>query len=347
MTWSPPAARVLGIETSCDETAAAVVEDGRRILSNVVSTQVALHAPYGGVVPELASRHHLENIVPVVIAGAMADAGVRLSETSTRSAVTQGPGLVGSLLVGAPGREGDRLRARQAAGAGPPHRRPHRGAPFLAHGEIPLPALALVVSGRPHEPLRGARARASIAASAARATTRPARPSTRWRSSWASAIRADRSIDRLAAERTTARVEFTVARIKDGSEPTSRSAASRPRCCCHVQRDGHRAGRAIPRTCQRAVRDLVASVPARAVVTALVRGLRARRPGAPPAQPDPDGRRRREHAAARARPQRARDGARAAALRPADRAHHRQRGDDRARPALRRVARAGARPIST
>ena len=58
--------RLLAIETSCDETAAAVVEDGRRVLSNVVSTQVAIHSPFGGVVPELASRHHIENIVPVV-----------------------------------------------------------------------------------------------------------------------------------------------------------------------------------------------------------------------------------------------------------------------------------------
>jgi N6-L-threonylcarbamoyladenine synthase len=78
MTGSP-AGRVLGIETSCDETAAAVVEDGRRILSNVVASQAELHAPYGGVVPELASRHHIETIVPVV-EQAMADAGTRFED---------------------------------------------------------------------------------------------------------------------------------------------------------------------------------------------------------------------------------------------------------------------------
>src|SRR6266403_5623607 len=89
---------VLGIESSCDETAAAVLADGRRILSNVVASQDAIHAPYGGVVPELASRRHIEVIVPVV-EKALAEAGVRLGDLDGL-AVTQGPGLVGSLLVG-------------------------------------------------------------------------------------------------------------------------------------------------------------------------------------------------------------------------------------------------------
>src|SRR5438445_891040 len=89
---------VLGIESSCDQTAAAVLADGRRVLSSVVASQDAIHAPYGGVVPELASRRHLEVIVPVV-EKALADAGVRLRELDG-VAVTQGPGLVGSLLVG-------------------------------------------------------------------------------------------------------------------------------------------------------------------------------------------------------------------------------------------------------
>ncbi|MBM3804085.1 MAG: tRNA (adenosine(37)-N6)-threonylcarbamoyltransferase complex transferase subunit TsaD [Acidimicrobiia bacterium] len=89
---------VLGIETSCDETAAAILRDGRYILSNVVGSQVAVHRKYGGVVPELASRHHLENIVPIVNA-AFHEAGVR-PQALGGIAVTQGPGLVGSLLVG-------------------------------------------------------------------------------------------------------------------------------------------------------------------------------------------------------------------------------------------------------
>jgi N6-L-threonylcarbamoyladenine synthase len=90
--------RILGIETSCDETAAAIVEDGARILSNVVASQMATHAPYGGVVPELASREHLRAIVPVV-REAFTAAGLRHGDVDA-VAVTAGPGLVGSLLVG-------------------------------------------------------------------------------------------------------------------------------------------------------------------------------------------------------------------------------------------------------
>ncbi|MBV8709369.1 MAG: tRNA (adenosine(37)-N6)-threonylcarbamoyltransferase complex transferase subunit TsaD, partial [Acidobacteriaceae bacterium] len=89
---------ILGIESSCDETAAAVVEDGRRVRSSVVASQLDVHAKYGGVVPELASREHLRAIVPVV-RQALEEAGVELGDLSA-VAVTAGPGLVGSLLVG-------------------------------------------------------------------------------------------------------------------------------------------------------------------------------------------------------------------------------------------------------
>ncbi len=89
---------ILGIETSCDETAAAVLKDGQEILSNVVYSQIALHRPYGGVVPELAARRHLEKIVPVV-EEALSQAGVDLTAIEG-IAVTRGPGLVGALLVG-------------------------------------------------------------------------------------------------------------------------------------------------------------------------------------------------------------------------------------------------------
>ena len=140
--------RILGIETSCDETAAAVVEDGTRILSSVISSQIATHAVYGGVVPELASREHLRAIVPVV--------RMALEQSSTRwedvgaIAVTQGPGLVGSLLVG--------ITYAKALSLG-------RGIPLIAVNHIEghiqavvsqnkftaepvqFPALALVVSG--------------------------------------------------------------------------------------------------------------------------------------------------------------------------------------------------------
>src|SRR5215467_13594800 len=91
-------ARILGIETSCDETAAAVVAGGERLLSNVVSSQIATHQPYGGVVPELASREHLRAIVPVV-RQALAEAG-ETYQSIDAIAVTQGPGLAGALLVG-------------------------------------------------------------------------------------------------------------------------------------------------------------------------------------------------------------------------------------------------------
>jgi N6-L-threonylcarbamoyladenine synthase len=89
---------VLGIESSCDETAAAVVRDGREILSSVISSQIELHRPWGGVVPELASREHLEKIEPI-IKEALAKARLELKEIDA-IAVTQGPGLIGSLLVG-------------------------------------------------------------------------------------------------------------------------------------------------------------------------------------------------------------------------------------------------------
>jgi len=89
---------ILGIETSCDETAAAVVADGVEVRSNIISSQHAIHAPYGGVVPELACRRHVENVRPVIEA-ALHQAQVALHDIDV-IAVTQGPGLVGALLVG-------------------------------------------------------------------------------------------------------------------------------------------------------------------------------------------------------------------------------------------------------
>src|SRR6266567_4209445 len=140
--------RILGIESSCDETAAAVVADGREILSNVVASQADLHRKYGGVVPELASREHLRRIVPVV-REALAQAGMKLADMDA-IAVTQGPGLVGSLLVGIT--YGKTL----ATALGKPlvavnHLEGHVHAVFLeAHrvGRKPeLPAVCLIVSG--------------------------------------------------------------------------------------------------------------------------------------------------------------------------------------------------------
>ena len=100
---------VLGVETSCDETAAAVVASGRRLLSSVVASQIETHRVYGGVVPEIASRKHVEAVIPVVDK-ALAEAGVSLADIDA-VAVTYGPGLVGALLVGLSAAKGWRMRA--------------------------------------------------------------------------------------------------------------------------------------------------------------------------------------------------------------------------------------------
>jgi N6-L-threonylcarbamoyladenine synthase len=135
---------VLGIETSCDETAAAVLEGGRRVRSNVVASQVDLHAPYGGIVPELASRRHIEVIQPV-LDHALADAGISLGDV-TALAVTVGPGLVGSLLVGVSVAKAIAF-ARRLPLVGVNHLEGHIAAAFLECPAAPYPCAALVVSG--------------------------------------------------------------------------------------------------------------------------------------------------------------------------------------------------------
>ncbi len=136
---------ILGIESSCDETSAAVVEDGRRILSNVVASQDEIHRPYGGVVPELASRQHLTQIGPVVDR-ALARAGIGL-EAIDAVAVTQGPGLIGSLLVGLSFAKSIAF-ARDVPLLAVDHLEGHIRAAYIESPEpIPHPALSLVVSG--------------------------------------------------------------------------------------------------------------------------------------------------------------------------------------------------------
>ena len=137
------AVRILGIESSCDETAAAVVEDGSRILSSVVASQISTHARYGGVVPELASREHLRAIVPVVRL-ALERADTRLEELGA-IAVTQGPGLVGSLLVGITYAKALAL-VRRVPLIAVNHIEGHIHA-VVSQNPVALPALALVVSG--------------------------------------------------------------------------------------------------------------------------------------------------------------------------------------------------------
>jgi N6-L-threonylcarbamoyladenine synthase len=145
---------VLGIESSCDETSAAVLADGRRILSNVVASQDDVHAPFGGVVPELASRRHLEIVVPVVDR-ALAEAGVHAEELDG-IAVTRGPGLVGSLLVGcAVAKSMAYVHGKALIGVN--HLEGHIYAAFLTDDPPEHPFLALVVSGG-HTALYHARA---------------------------------------------------------------------------------------------------------------------------------------------------------------------------------------------
>lgn len=134
---------VLAIETSCDETAAAVVVDGRRVLSSVVSSQVAIHAEYGGVVPEIASRKHLEMISPV-ISQALREGGVSFGDIEG-VAVTRGPGLSGALLVGLSAAKAI-ASAREIPFVGVHHIEGHLFAPFLEQ-PVEFPFLALVVSG--------------------------------------------------------------------------------------------------------------------------------------------------------------------------------------------------------
>jgi tRNA N6-adenosine threonylcarbamoyltransferase len=259
--------RLLAIETSCDETAAAVVEDGRRILSSVVSTQAALHAPFGGVVPEVAARHHLENICPV-IEKAMADAGLAFAELDG-VAVTHGPGLVGALLVG----------VQAAKGIAFVHGKPlvpvhhiagHLEAAALAHdGEIAMPAVALVVSGG-HTSLFEVtapgvyrllgRTRDDAAGEAFDKVAKllglgyPGGP----------------VIDRISEGANDQAHEFTIARIKDGRPDFSFSGV-KTAVLYHVRREGI-APVADPAHPSMEIRDLAASFQ-RAVVTALVRKL--------------------------------------------------------------------------
>jgi N6-L-threonylcarbamoyladenine synthase len=136
--------KILGIESSCDETAAAVVQEGQKVLSSIVASQVSIHRKYGGVVPELASRHHVEAILPV-IQEALSQAEMELKDIDG-IAVTQGPGLVGSLLVGiAVAKSLSYVCNLPFTGVN--HILAHVAAIFLSAPGLKFPFLALVVSG--------------------------------------------------------------------------------------------------------------------------------------------------------------------------------------------------------
>ncbi len=135
---------ILAIESSCDETAAAVVKNGREVLSNVISSQIALHTLYGGVVPEIASRKHIEKINPV-ITEALAAAKMSLADMDA-IAVTYGPGLVGSLLVGVAEAKAIAFAANKPL-IGVHHIEGHVSANYISHPDLEPPFLCLVVSG--------------------------------------------------------------------------------------------------------------------------------------------------------------------------------------------------------
>ena len=135
---------ILAIESSCDETAAAVVKNGREVLSDVINTQIAIHTEYGGVVPEIASRKHIENINPV-IKKALTDAGVTLDDIDAIG-VTYGPVLVGALLVGVAEAKAIAF-AKNKPLVGVHHIEGHISANYVENKELEPPFVALVVSG--------------------------------------------------------------------------------------------------------------------------------------------------------------------------------------------------------
>ncbi len=259
--------RILGIETSCDETAAAVVVDGRHILSSIVSSQAEIHARYGGVVPEVASRHHLENLCPV-ITQALADAQVGYPDLDA-VAVTHGPGLIGALLVG----------VQAAKGIAFVHGKPlvpvhhiagHIEAPFLAHGDIALPALALVVSGG-HTSLFGLPARGEYRLLGRTRDDAAGEAFDKVAKLLGLGYPGGPVIDRLSGDANDRAVAFTPARIKDG-RPDFSFSGLKTAVLYHVRREGI-APATDAMNPPREIRDLAASFQ-RAVVTALLARLR-------------------------------------------------------------------------
>lgn len=134
----------LAIESSCDETAAAVIMEGREVLSNIISSQIEIHKQYGGVVPEIASRHHLNN-VNTVVDQALEEAGVTLEDVDMIG-VTYGPGLVGALLIGLATAKAYALAADKPL-IGVHHIHGHICANYIEHKELEPPFMALVISG--------------------------------------------------------------------------------------------------------------------------------------------------------------------------------------------------------
>ncbi|MBZ5497888.1 MAG: tRNA (adenosine(37)-N6)-threonylcarbamoyltransferase complex transferase subunit TsaD [Acidobacteriia bacterium] len=244
---------VLGIESSCDETAAALVEDGRVVHANVVASQIETHRSFGGVVPELASREHLRNI-GFVVRQAFADAGMSYGRIDG-IAVTQGPGLIGSLLVGLSFAKAMAFTLKKPL-VPINHLEGHIYSAFIEHPEISYPLLALVVSGghtslilspEPDRYQRIARTRDDAAGEALDKLAKflglgyPGGP----------------IIDRLARSGDTHGFHFSIPKISDGSLDFSfsgfKTAALR-----HIEQAGIRPCRS-PKKVPQKVLDLVAS----------------------------------------------------------------------------------------
>jgi len=134
----------LGIETSCDETAVAVVKNGKEVLSNIVSSSLHLHKPYGGIVPEIASRHHVE-LIDTCLARALKEAGCKLNKIDL-IAVTCGPGLVGALLIGVAFAKALSLAANISL-VGVNHLKAHMYAALMSNEDLRSPFIGLIVSG--------------------------------------------------------------------------------------------------------------------------------------------------------------------------------------------------------
>jgi N6-L-threonylcarbamoyladenine synthase len=256
---------VLGIESSCDETAAALVEDGRMILSNVVASQVDTHRSYGGGVPGLGSREHLRNI-GYVIRRAFEDAGGKSYEQIDGIAVTQGPGLIGSLLVGLSFAKAMAFALKKPL-VPVNHLEGHIYSAFIEHPELSYPFLALIVSGghtslifspEPARYIRVARTRDDAAGEALDKLAKflglgyPGGP----------------VIDRLAARGDSRSVRFSIPKISDGSLDFSfsgfKTAALR-----YIEQSGIRPSRSRTKPSGK-VLDLVASYQ-QAIIDTLVR----------------------------------------------------------------------------
>ena len=135
---------ILGIESSCDETSVAVVKNGREVLSNVINTQISIHELYGGVVPEIASRNHVENISPVM-KEALKEANIKIDDVDG-IACTYGPGLVGALLVGVSYAKALSYAANKPL-IGVNHIQGHIAANYITYKELKPPFLTLLISG--------------------------------------------------------------------------------------------------------------------------------------------------------------------------------------------------------